>query len=312
MMKKQSDNKQLYLISGFLGCGKTTLLKNLITLFSDRKIAVIVNEFGKQDVDGALLSETGAQVNKINNGSIFCACRSDIFIDVLSHAMRSDADVVLVETSGLSDPSGIDLILHSVGSITDEIYDFCGTICVVECARLLKLIHNVVAIKQQILSAGLILINKMDISAPNTVEEAIACITGLNPAAVIHKTSFSNVDKVWLEDLKEAQSQITPGTGRHTLGIKNLFFTIDSQPSYAAFYDWLKQIAGETYRVKGFADLEEGRYLIDCVGTTVSMTPAENRGPSYVVILSGSGDKAAAFIENSYKQMQNTSGQEKN
>ena len=69
--------QRLYLITGFLGAGKTTFLKNFIRLFPGQKIRLIVNEFGREGVDGALLTELDAFLTEIAGGSVFCACRMD-------------------------------------------------------------------------------------------------------------------------------------------------------------------------------------------------------------------------------------------
>lgn len=66
---------KLYLITGFLGAGKTTFLKNFINELSDYRLHLIINEFGKEGVDGELLRELGTALDEINNGSIFCSCR---------------------------------------------------------------------------------------------------------------------------------------------------------------------------------------------------------------------------------------------
>ena len=66
---------ELYLITGFLGAGKTTFLKNFIRMFDGRRLHLIINEFGREGVDGTLLREVGAAMDEINNGSIFCTCR---------------------------------------------------------------------------------------------------------------------------------------------------------------------------------------------------------------------------------------------
>ena len=98
---------RLYLITGFLGAGKTTFLKNFIRLFSGQRIQLIVNEFGKEGVDGALLSDLGAYLREISGGSVFCACRMDQFEKVLRDSAAEKPDVILVEASGLSDPTGV-------------------------------------------------------------------------------------------------------------------------------------------------------------------------------------------------------------
>ena len=64
-----------------MGSGKTTLMKNLIAMFNNNKVAMIVNEFGQEGVDGSVLEKEGMVIEEIIDGSIFCVCRSDKFIE---------------------------------------------------------------------------------------------------------------------------------------------------------------------------------------------------------------------------------------
>lgn len=102
---------RLYVITGFLGAGKTTFLKQFARLFPDQRLAVLVNEFGKEDIDGVLLREVHARLAEIHNGSIFCACRLEQFVDTLAQLAEDEPDVILVETSGLSDPTNVRRLL---------------------------------------------------------------------------------------------------------------------------------------------------------------------------------------------------------
>ena len=102
---------KMYLITGFLGAGKTTLIKNILQALHGQKIYLIVNEFGKEGIDGALLQELGAAIDEISNGSIFCVCRLDKFEASLEEAVREQPDIILVETSGLADPTNIRKIM---------------------------------------------------------------------------------------------------------------------------------------------------------------------------------------------------------
>jgi len=70
---------KLYLITGFLGAGKTTFLQKFVKLFPDKRIALIINEFGKSGVDGTLLQSLDIAMTEIDNGSIFCSCRVEQF-----------------------------------------------------------------------------------------------------------------------------------------------------------------------------------------------------------------------------------------
>ena len=103
---------RLYLITGFLGAGKTTFLKQFMKQFSSERMHIIVNEFGKEGIDGELLSELGIALDEINNGSIFCSCRLDKFENVLQQVLQEKPDVIIVEASGLSDPTNVKKILN--------------------------------------------------------------------------------------------------------------------------------------------------------------------------------------------------------
>ena len=87
---------KLYLITGFLGSGKTTFLKNFVHQFDGRKLWLIINDFGKIGVDGELLQKVNAVKAEISNGSIFCACRLDKFQEALQQAIEDHPDVILV------------------------------------------------------------------------------------------------------------------------------------------------------------------------------------------------------------------------
>lgn len=103
---------RLYLITGFLGAGKTIFLKQFMKQFSSERMHIIVNEFGKEGIDGELLSELGIALDEINNGSIFCSCRLDKFENVLQQVLQEKPDVIIVEASGLSDPTNVKKILN--------------------------------------------------------------------------------------------------------------------------------------------------------------------------------------------------------
>ena len=109
---------RLYLITGFLGAGKTTFLKQFMKQFSSERMHIIVNEFGKEGIDGELLSELGIALDEINNGSIFCSCRLDKFENVLQQVLQEKPDVIIVEASGLSDPTNVKKIIESEGKIS--------------------------------------------------------------------------------------------------------------------------------------------------------------------------------------------------
>lgn len=279
-----TDKKQLYLVTGFLGAGKTTLMKRLITAFSDSKIAVVVNEFGSQGIDGDLLSREGVRVDEISNGSIFCVCRSDLFVDVLVRALGTDADTVLVETSGLSDPTGMDKILAVVEQVACDRYDFCGTIALADATRFLKLLKTAISVKQQILSAGLILINKTDLADAARIAEIREAVAKINPAAIVRETVYAVIEPEWLDELRENKISTKGIISLNPVGTQKFLVEIPAGASEAALREWLSGFLPDAYRIKGFAELDTGWSFIDAAGS-LSITRCEPREKSALVIL---------------------------
>ena len=68
-------------------------MKNFIRLFENQRLHIIVNEYGKEGIDGKILKEVGSVLDEINNGSIFCSCRLDKFEEVLQKALAAEPDV---------------------------------------------------------------------------------------------------------------------------------------------------------------------------------------------------------------------------
>jgi cobalamin biosynthesis protein CobW len=99
------------IITGFLGSGKTTLLCNLLKKSPDRRLAILVNEFGEVSIDGALLRTaggTGAEIHDLPNGCICCTVQDD-FLPIMKRLQvrKNEIDHVLIETSGLALPTPV-------------------------------------------------------------------------------------------------------------------------------------------------------------------------------------------------------------
>ena len=153
---------KLYLITGFLGAGKTTFLRELVKLFSDEKIALIINEFGKVGVDGPLLQELDISMTEINNGSIFCSCQIGQFEQALQDVAAQSPAYVFVEASGLADPTAIRSILSQPHLCSG--LEYAGAICLVDGVRFQKVYQTARVSRMQLAISDLVLINKADLA----------------------------------------------------------------------------------------------------------------------------------------------------
>ncbi|KUO75694.1 MAG: hypothetical protein APF77_04155 [Clostridia bacterium BRH_c25] len=284
---------RLYLITGFLGSGKTTFLKGLMEHFADRKLGIIMNEFGKIGIDGTLVKKKGIDMLEINNGSIFCSCLKGSFTEGLVSLAELPIELLLVESSGLSDPSDIDSILSNVEKIKGKYYEYAGAICVVDGVHFLDQVELLTVIERQITGSDLIIINKTDLITEEETSEVEEKIHMYNPDAQIVKTSYCRLSYDFLEKgflLSKAccgkkESINVPGNRPYTLTLR-----ADGVFQKEKLLKFLKEVSKYTYRIKGFFLLEEGWHQIDTVGGIVDIKPADKQEtPSTLVIISSVG-----------------------
>ena len=289
---------KLYLITGFLGAGKTTFLKNFIQQFNDKKLWLIINDFGKVGVDGALLEKVNAIKSEISNGSIFCACRLDKFEEALQEAIEDTPDIILVEASGLADPTGVEKV---IGQPEFAKIDYKGSICLIDTPRLEKVIHTARVLPKQIKVSSLVLLNKIDISNHQQITDAKEAIKQLNPLATIVETKFGAFNSSWLTKIYPLISGNPDNLP--DIQLQKHLVLVDESMSYDQLYNALKILAEESWRIKGFVILQGKKYLVNCVGPSIKMveTLADNNTYGSLVLLAGPGMQLRKAIQEAIK-----------
>lgn len=288
---------KLYLITGFLGAGKTTCLKNLVRCFPGRKLALIVNEFGREGVDGALLSALGVALTEIDNGSIFCSCRLDQFESALADALAQGPDVILVEASGLADPTGAARVLDQPSRLPGLSY--AGAICLVDAAQFHKVSAAARVCALQLAASDLVLINKTDLASAGETARIRADILARYPRCRVHETTFGQVDPAWLAALEAPAPQAESASQARDITLLKFTLVLDGGFTAAGLEKFLALFAGDTYRIKGFVPLPEGLFLVDCAGPQVRLTPWPGMAPNpgRLTVLYGSGLPARQSVQ---------------
>ena len=146
-----------FVITGFLGVGKTTMLVNTVkNQFKDKKIAIVVNEFGDIGIDGTLLSNVHSEVLEISEGCICCKLAEEFESGVTEIINTYAPEIIFVETSGASEPFPIFLSLQNLGISVE------GVICVCDAKNFDSYKENSTA-KYQVGGSNILLINKSDL-----------------------------------------------------------------------------------------------------------------------------------------------------
>lgn len=188
-----SDITHVYLVTGFLGSGKTTLLNRIIAAFPpDRKLTLLVNEFGEVGVDGTLVAGDDIDMLEISKGSIFCICVKTDFIKGLYELnTRFQPDVLLIESTGVANPSDLKKDLQL--PIFNDRFQFREQFCVIDAAHFLETYGVYASLEKQIASSSVFIINKTDLSSTETIAEIREVIAASHPEPLFIETTWADI-----------------------------------------------------------------------------------------------------------------------
>jgi G3E family GTPase len=183
----------VYIISGFLGAGKTTLIQKLLKeAFQGDKVVLVENDFGDISVDAALLKAGGVEVSEINAGCICCSLSGDFVKSMKMLLDRFHPDAVLIE------PSGVGKLSDVAGACADKrlrpLAEVKKKITVVDAKRCHRYLDNFGEFfEDQIRYADAVLLSRME-AHPGQREEARRLIRSLNADAPIWTESWEQID----------------------------------------------------------------------------------------------------------------------
>lgn len=289
---------QIYLLTGFLGAGKTTLLQALLKSYADKKIGVIVNEFGEINIDARLIKRDGIEMAELSNGSIFCACIKDKFVDSLIEMSARDIEFMFIEASGLADPANMALILDGIKSHTACDYLLRGSICIIDGKNFLELAEMLPALENQVAYANAVILNKADLIDAEREAKIKRAVDEMNPGVGVSVTSYCNVDIREITDnfsvsLKKAGSS----TNTYESRPNSFILHATGQLNYDELGDFLREIASDCFRIKGFAYTDSGTVEISAVGNDVILRGWEDPiAETEIVVISSVGIKMLSSI----------------
>ena len=192
------------IFSGFLGAGKTTLIKKLIADgYNGQKLVLIENEFGQIGIDGGFLKESGINITEMNSGCICCSLVGDFGTALKDVIDQFDPDRILIEPSGVGKLSDVVAAVKRV-----EGTDICGTVTVIDASKCRIYLKNFKEFyENQIKYAGTIILSRTGNISQEKLDQAIALIREINDHSQIITTPWDDLSGVQI--LKAIEEPLT-------------------------------------------------------------------------------------------------------
>ena len=183
------------IISGFLGAGKTTLIKKLLSeAFPGEKLVLIENEFGEISIDGGFLKESGVQISEMSSGCICCSLVGDFGKALKDVKAQFQPDRILIEPSGVGKLSDVVVaVQNTIAEVPDMVLD--SFVTVADGTKVKVYMKNFGEFyNNQIESAGTILLSRTQKLSQEKLEAAVALLREKNPDAAILTTPWDQLD----------------------------------------------------------------------------------------------------------------------
>ena len=213
------------IISGFLGAGKTTLIKKLIAeALQGQKVVLIENEFGEIGIDGGFLKESGIQINEMNSGCICCSLVGDFNAALKDVLSQYEPDRIIIEPSGVGKLSDVIKAVQKVVDGENVVLDSYITVADVKRAKMyLKNFGEFY--KNQVQYASAIILSRTQDVKEDKLEKTIELIRTLNDRSPIVTTPWEDITggqilavmegkNDFAEDLLR-EAEICPECGHH-------------------------------------------------------------------------------------------------
>ena len=211
------------IISGFLGAGKTTLIKKLLKeAYADEQVVLIENEFGEIGIDGGFLKEAGIQIREMNSGCICCSLVGDFGTSLKEVVDKYHPDRILIEPSGVGKLSDVIKAVQGVQGDVDIVLNSYTT--VVDAKKCKMYMRNFGEFfNNQVEYAGAIIMSRTDIIDEKKAQHAMELLRGINAKAAIITTPIEKLDgkkilevmekPVSLEEELMAEEEVCPECG---------------------------------------------------------------------------------------------------
>ncbi len=282
------------MIFGFLGSGKTTLVRHLLDARArDRKLAVIVNEFGQVGIDGAILEGEAVDMIQLTSGCLCCTLKGPLLNAVEELRDKAGVEHTVIEASGVADPEEM---IESFSAPEFRASVAVGPFVTVVDAAKFEVMREMLGefYGSQVAHADIVLLNKIDLASPEQLAAVRAEVAELNPGARIVTTEHCGVDAGLVLDALSGwePSQHEGGHHYHHHGHHGGHPEFESEVldaagpvARAALESFFAGLPPEVLRAKGFMVVDGAASLVQFTAGQLEITSTTlDRVPQMVFI----------------------------
>jgi G3E family GTPase len=287
-------------LTGFLGAGKTTLLNYVLRENHGKKIAVVENEYGEVGIDDALVLESDEEIFEMNNGCICCTVRGDL-VRILAKLVRraDDLDHIIIETTGLADPSPVAQTFFFDDELRDRL-ELDAIVTLVDAKHLLLHLddRSDTQVVDQIAFADRLVITKADLVDEAQLAEVVRRVREVNAMADIIQGEHGKVDldrilgvhAFDLDRVVDMQPGFLSESGHghehhHDSRVTSVGFDVAGELDPQRLDAWMDRLmqewAVDIFRMKGILAIagEDQRHVFQGVHMLVDVQPARAWAP---------------------------------
>jgi len=291
-MRPYNKKIPITILCGFLGSGKTTLLNHILKHNKGRRIAVIVNEFGKVNVDAKLVQHTSEKMIELSNGCICCTLRGDLIEGVHGLIQEHNIDHIVIESTGIGEPIPIAQAFYvqpellalepDIPNIQNRVY-VDSVITVVDSSQFMEMYQRNSTVEgddfnrgygqllaEQIEGADILILNKADQATESQIQTLKELFSTMNPRAIHYEAEYGQIDaskilRTGIFDIQTAEQSSLwvaeldkePGSEADEYGIETFVYTTSERFDENKLVGMLENGLPENiFRSKGLVAIE--------------------------------------------------------
>lgn len=277
-LRAQPRSLPFTVIGGFLGAGKTTLLNRLLAEPHGLRLAVLVNDFGRINIDAALVKSRTADTIALTNGCACCSVSGDLTRALVELAQREDPpQAIVLEASGIADPRSLAQV-----ALANPALRLDGLVTLVDAETVF--VHagdaqHGALFRSQVEAADLVVLNKRDLVSAQALDDARAWIAAQAPGRAIVEATHAQIPVGVLLGIDSARPlDVPPGAPGHADHFRTRTIESDAPLDETALLSLVDAVEGEVLRAKGFvwlASAPERRSVFQRVGRRHSIEAGE-------------------------------------